>query len=47
MIASKSRPTGGMSHMKPLKLVLVMLVLLLIVVVNIVKWLMGDEEPLG
>jgi len=32
--------------MKPLKLVLVMLVLLLIVVVNIVKWLTGDEDYL-
>jgi len=47
MTASKSKLTSGMSHMRPLKLVLVMLVLSLIVVVNIVKWLAGDEEPLG
>jgi len=46
MIASKSKLTSGMSHMRPHKLVLVMLALLLIVVVNIVKWLAGDEDYL-
>jgi len=46
MTASKSKLTSGMSHMRPSKLVLVILVLLLIIVVNIVKWLAGDEDYL-
>jgi len=33
--------------MKPFKLLFVFLVLAVVTVVNIVKWLAGDEEPLG